>query len=85
MMAAREHKVTACPLPSVLGLNREQAAAYVGVSASLFDEMVADGRMPKPKRANARTIWDRRALERSFARLPGGEADDDDDTWDTAV
>lgn len=83
-MTTRTIKVSACPLPFVLGLNREQAAAFIGVSISLFDEMVRDGRMPKPKRANARTIWDRRALERAFTRLPGGDAEDDD-IWDTAV
>jgi predicted DNA-binding transcriptional regulator AlpA len=37
------------------GLSRVQAAAYVGISPTLFDEMVADGRMPKPVRINART------------------------------
>jgi hypothetical protein len=30
-----------------------QAAAYIGVSPTLFDEMVRDGRMPKPTRINA--------------------------------
>jgi predicted DNA-binding transcriptional regulator AlpA len=81
--SARTERVTACPLPSILGLNREQAAAYIGVSVSLFDEMVADGRMPRPKRANSRNIWDRRSLEKAFARLPGGE-DDDNEEWDFA-
>jgi hypothetical protein len=32
------------------GLSRVEAATYVGVSASMFDEMVKDGRMPGPKR-----------------------------------
>ena len=32
------------------GLSLVQAAAYIGVSPSLFDEMVRDGRMPKAKR-----------------------------------
>src|SRR5436309_15841447 len=41
------------------GLSRSEAAAYVGVSPSLFDAMVKDGRMPQPKRINSRTIWDR--------------------------
>jgi hypothetical protein len=31
------------------GLSRAEAAAYVGVSTSLFDIMVADGRMPGGK------------------------------------
>lgn len=67
------------------GLNREQAAAYIGVSTSLFDEMVKDGRMPSPKRPNARTVWDRLKLDRFFDRLPGDEADQDEDDWETQV
>ena len=62
------------------GLSRVQSAAYIGVSPSLFDEMVRDGRMPKPMRINARTVWDRVKLDEAFAALsdaPGG----DDDPW----
>jgi hypothetical protein len=36
------------------GLNREEAARYVGVGATKFDEMVADRRMPRPKRVDGR-------------------------------
>jgi predicted DNA-binding transcriptional regulator AlpA len=57
------------------------AAAYIGVSPSLFDEMVSDGRMPKPKLANTRTIWDVVALDAAFDMLPTrGE----DNPWDIA-
>ena len=52
------------------GLSREQAAAYVGISTSLFDTLVKDGRMPAPKRINARTVWDRLQLDAAFAALP---------------
>lgn len=71
-------------LPSSLpprGLSRVQAAAYIGISPSLFDEMVRDGRMPKPVRMNGRTVWDRLKLDEAFAAL----ADEDrkgDDPWD---
>ncbi len=41
--------------------------------------------MPRPRRVNARTIWDRLALDRAFDRLPGGEDEPDDSTWDTEV
>ena len=61
------------------GLSRVQAAAYVGVSPSLFDEMVKDGRMPKPTRINARTVWDRVRLDEAFAAL--SDEGDDDDPW----
>jgi predicted DNA-binding transcriptional regulator AlpA len=63
------------------GLSRVQAAAYIGVSPSLFDEMVRDGRMPKPKRINARTVWDRLKLDEAFAALSDGEKAGDD-PWD---
>lgn len=52
------------------GLNRRQAAEYVGVGPSTFDKMVADGRMPPPRRVNSLTIWDRLDLDESFAALP---------------
>lgn len=55
------------------GLSRDEAARYIGVSSTLFDEMVADGRMPRPKRANTRTLWDRIALDAAFSDLPGGD------------
>jgi predicted DNA-binding transcriptional regulator AlpA len=54
------------------GLSRIEAAAYVGVSASLFDLMVKDGRMPPPKRINARAVWDRLRLDAAFLALPDG-------------
>ena len=52
------------------GLSREQAAAYIGVSSGMFDAMVADGRMPRPKEANRRLLWDRLELDAAFSALP---------------
>ena len=52
------------------GLSRYDAAAYVGVSPSLFDQMVKDRRMPQPKRINNRTVWDRHQLDAAFEVLP---------------
>jgi hypothetical protein len=66
------------------GLSRVQAAAYVGVSPSLFDEMVRDGRMPAAKRVNSRTIWDLRKLDVAFDALPGDQSTDVN-PWDLAV
>lgn len=56
------------------GINRVQAARYVGVSPTLFDEMVKDGRMPKPKRIGGRVVWDVRALDLFFDALPNDGA-----------
>jgi len=64
------------------GLSRVQAAAYIGVSPSLFDEMVKDGRMPQPKKVGKRTIWDRRQLDVSFEDLPDRN---DEGDWDEAI
>ena len=52
------------------GLSREEAARYVGVGVTKFDEMVADGRMPRPKRIDGRVIWDRLRIEAAFTDLP---------------
>jgi predicted DNA-binding transcriptional regulator AlpA len=56
------------------GLSREQAAAYVGISPSLFDMLVKDGRMPAPKRINSRTVWDRLQLDEAFTAIPSNDA-----------
>ena len=61
------------------GLSRVQAAVYVGVGATLFDEMVEDGRMPAPKKINGKNAWYRPALEEAFVALP---SKDDTNPWD---
>jgi hypothetical protein len=60
-----------------------EAAAYLGVSPSLFEQMVADGRAPQPKLINSRVVWDRLALDRAFEALPDrtGRAVENDDVW----
>jgi excisionase family DNA binding protein len=52
------------------GLSRTEAARYVGVGTTKFDEMVADGRMPRAKKIDGRLVWDRLALDGAFADLP---------------
>jgi predicted DNA-binding transcriptional regulator AlpA len=59
------------------GLCRSEAAAYIGVSPTKFDEMVADGRMPKPKRIDGRVVWDRHQLDIAFGALPDDNLRDD--------
>lgn len=63
------------------GRRREAAAEYIGVSPSKFDEMVKDGRMPKPKRIDGCRVWDVLALDRFFDALPGGD-ESDHNAWD---
>ncbi|NGN45023.1 hypothetical protein G6N74_28615 [Mesorhizobium sp. CGMCC 1.15528] len=63
------------------GLSRTEAAAYVGVSPTLLDMMVKDGRMPKPKHINSRTVWDIRKIDKAFDELPGGDPDEENE-WE---
>jgi excisionase family DNA binding protein len=51
-------------------MSRDEAARYVGVGVTKFDEMVSDGRMPRPKRVDGRVIWDRLRVEAAFTDLP---------------
>lgn len=52
------------------GLSREEAAMYIGIGATKFDEMLADGRMPPPRRIDGRKVWDVRELDLAFDALP---------------
>jgi hypothetical protein len=67
------------PNLSPLGVSRDEAAAFVGVSVSKFDQLVNDGRMTPPKRIDGRKVWDTRALTAAFDALPG---DDAPNPWD---
>lgn len=71
------------PIPRRL-LRRTEAAIYIGVSASKFDELVKDGRMPHPKRIDSCVRWDIRQLDPAIDKLPGGD-DDDQNEWDEAL
>jgi predicted DNA-binding transcriptional regulator AlpA len=78
------------PAPLIVprGLARAEAAAYVGIGATKFDQLVADGRMPRPRRIDGRKVWDRAELDAAFDDLPrdgqggpGDYDDDDDNEW----
>lgn len=45
------------------GLRREDAANYVGVSPTKFDQLISDGRMPQPFRLDGCVLWDIRKLD----------------------
>ena len=68
--------------PVRLGLSRAELAEYVGIGVTLFDQMVADGRMPKPKLANSRKVWHRHQLDAAFAELPEeGQDEESSSPW----
>jgi hypothetical protein len=66
------------------GICRVGAATYVGISASKFDELVTDGRMPQPKRIDGRKVWDVKALDRAFEALPE-DGEHTANPWDHAA
>ena len=74
-MPDRDHLLPTSLAPR--GLSRVQSAAYIGISPSLFDEMVKDGRMPQPIRINSRVLWDRLQLDEAFAALSDSGSDRD--------
>nr|WP_082473171.1 hypothetical protein [Methylobacterium sp. Leaf85] len=65
-MTPAEAPTTRAEVAPRRGLRREDAARYVGVSPSKFDECVRDGRLPKPFKIDACVIWDIRRLDAAF-------------------
>jgi hypothetical protein len=57
------------PIPR-RGLSRVEAAMYLGISPSKFDEMRADGRIGPAKLIDGRKVWDVRELDIAFDDLP---------------
>jgi excisionase family DNA binding protein len=66
-------KTRLIPAHERIGLSCQEAAELIGVSASLFTQMVQDGRMPGPKLINSRRVWSRVKIEKAFAELPEEE------------
>ena len=79
MQPTKQQRPTALP---PRGLRRPDAAAYVGVSPTKFDEWVARGVMPSPKRLDGVVIWDRQSLDAAFEELPDSNVKPDADVWD---
>ena len=74
----------AIPLPTARGLNRVEAARYVGMSPAFFDGLVKSGVMPAPKRVGTRTIFDVRALDAAFDAM-GEDAQAAPNEWDAVL
>jgi predicted DNA-binding transcriptional regulator AlpA len=62
-------------------LRLRDAAFYVGVSESKFQQMVAGGLMPKPFKIGGVTLWDARKVDSAFDDLPGN-IEDEESVWD---
>lgn len=51
------------------GLRRPEAAKYVGLGVTKFDQLVRDGRMPKPIALDTVKVWLREELEGALSDL----------------
>jgi hypothetical protein len=66
------------------GLSRIDAARYLGISPSKFDDLRKDGRVGPARLIDGRKVWDVHDLDSAFEALPletNGDAED----WDVAV
>lgn len=61
-------KAFAASLPK-RGFSRIEAASYIGISSTKFDQLVSDGRLPKAKQIDGRKVWDIRELDPAFDEL----------------
>jgi hypothetical protein len=75
---------TSPPGPPRRGLSRVDAAYYLGISPSKFDELRKDGRVGPARLIDGRKVWDVRDLDLAFEALPF-EFDGAPEDWDVAV
>jgi hypothetical protein len=66
------------------GLSRTEAAMYLGISPSKFDEMRKDGRVGPARLIDGRKVWDVRDLDLAFEALPMETSEAAED-WTVAV
>ena len=52
------------------GFNQSEAADYIGVGTTKFDDLVNQRRMPQPREIDKRTVWDVCELDEYFEKLP---------------
>lgn len=78
----RSSRAERAPSQPRRGLRREEAAKYVGISPSMFDQMVKQGRLPKPEKFGTASVWDMRMLgQQAFGDDPSPGANDNE--WDS--
>jgi predicted DNA-binding transcriptional regulator AlpA len=73
------------PLYAPRWLRRIEAARWVGMSPSKFDQLVKDRRLPKAKTIDGIVVWDRHQLDGAMELLPDKGLSGDDDDWKVAV
>jgi hypothetical protein len=73
-------KIRAVGLPR-RGLSREEAAIYLGISASTFDELRSSRMIDPPRMIKGRKLWDIRELDMAFDALPRENQLPEDSSW----
>jgi hypothetical protein len=63
------------------GLSRTEAALYLGISPSKFDELVGDGRVSRPRLIDKRKVWDVFELDLAFEELPRDDDKPAGNSW----
>lgn len=79
-----DRRTPPCPRDPI-GLSREAAASYIGVSPATFDKLVDDHLMPGPRAVRGRLVWHAGEVEQAFLRLPvarGLAPDDAMSVWE---
>jgi predicted DNA-binding transcriptional regulator AlpA len=66
---SRARRQIDCPREPI-GLSREEAATFIGISATSFERLVDRGEMPQPRKVLGRLIWAASEIEAAFLRLP---------------
>jgi excisionase family DNA binding protein len=56
------------------GLSTDEAARYIGVGRTTFEDLVSRRKMPRPKRIGTRVIYDRFEVDACFSDLEGAPA-----------
>jgi predicted DNA-binding transcriptional regulator AlpA len=59
-----------------------EAAMYIGISPSKFDELVAGGTMPRPVKIGGRKVWDKQELDLAFDELPRDDEPTTPNSWE---
>lgn len=54
-------------------LRRDEAAASLAISPTLFDEWVSDGRMPKGRKIGGVVLWDTQEVRDHWISLRDGD------------
>ena len=57
------------------GLRAEAGAEYLGMGRSKFLQLVDEGRLPKAKKIDGMSIWDRFELDAAFESLAAAQPD----------